>query len=403
MLTLTPVIRSKKSAAFLPLHLRIQCNGDTAYASTPWNIRPEWLRSDGSITDKGTARAFDEYLDKCYAVLNRVDTRVMTARDIKALLEGDGDGAISFTVFAREYICQIEREEKRWDLWHQAVKSLHSFLGRDLVTFGDLTAKNLQGWFDSLKRYRRASVLYPQLVRRIYLSGMKKYNDPDAGVVRIRPYPDEYLERPRPAPAPSRASRRALSSEQVRVLACADLKTDRRDHTEAREWCRAVCIVSFALAGMNVADLFDLTPSDFDGGKVRYYRAKTKGKRPDGAYMEVTVPPEIRPFWEALTKDPAPGFLLNISARYADRGGVHNHLGKILRGIARDTGLPVMTIYSFRYSFASIAVNECGVPLEEVAFALNHASAHKVTAGYVKKDFSRVDRVVRAVLDKVFG
>jgi hypothetical protein len=41
--------------------------------------------------------------------------------------------------------------------------------------------------------------------------------------------------------------------------------------------------------------------------------------------------------------------------------------------------------------------------MEDVAFCLNHASAHRITEDYIKKDFSTVYRVNRKVIDRIFS
>ena len=242
--------------------------------------------------------------------------------------------------------------------------------------------------------------MYPQMVQKIYKAGMRRYNDPDKGVYKIKPYPEEYLERPKPAPSVSQSLRKALSTEEILAFAEADLSKGRDG---SWEWVQSVCMLSFCLGGMNVADMYDLRPEDYDGERIKYYRSKTKGKRLDGAYMEVKVQPEARPYLDILMAGAADGKLLNISAHYAVRSEVHRYLAKVLGTISRATGLPRMTVYSFRYSFASIEVNECNIHLDDVAFAMNHATAHRVTEGYVKKDFSRVDGVIGSVLAMVFG
>ena len=56
-----------------------------------------------------------------------------------------------------------------------------------------------------------------------------------------------------------------------------------------------------------------------------------------------------------------------------------------------------------RHSWATIARNECGISMDDVAMALNHKSGHDVTDTYVKKDWGRIDKANRAVIDFVFG
>lgn len=53
-------------------------------------------------------------------------------------------------------------------------------------------------------------------------------------------------------------------------------------------------------------------------------------------------------------------------------------------------------------SFTTIAQNKCNAGTDEVAFCLNHSSAHKVTDSYIEKDFSRIDVLNRKVIDYLY-
>jgi len=62
---------------------------------------------------------------------------------------------------------------------------------------------------------------------------------------------------------------------------------------------------------------------------------------------------------------------------------------------------PVST-YSFRHSWATIAQVVFEAGLDVVGLCLNHASPLRVTAGYVKTDFSIIDRLNIKILRYVF-
>lgn len=64
---------------------------------------------------------------------------------------------------------------------------------------------------------------------------------------------------------------------------------------------------------------------------------------------------------------------------------------------------PIFCIYNFRHSWATIAQNNCGASTAEVGFALNHSSAHRVTEGYIKKDYSPINLLNEKVIECVFG
>ena len=53
-------------------------------------------------------------------------------------------------------------------------------------------------------------------------------------------------------------------------------------------------------------------------------------------------------------------------------------------------------------SFTTIAQNKCNAGTDEVAFCLNHSSAHLVTDNYIEKDFSRIDVLNRKVIDYLY-
>ena len=395
MLTFTPCIRTSR-AGRTQLKIRASVNNTTAYIDTPFYIDPEILAGGGEITDKRIRQRVDAFIDAIWRKLEGYDLVVITAKEVKDIANGNADRGISFPRYARDYIIKREREGlKRWDGYDDAVKHLSKFMGKKDYTFGDLSVRTLQAWLDTLRGTKRISVVYPMFIKKIWTSAMRAYNDPDRGVFRIKEFPGEYLLKPAPAPSASRTQAQALSSDEVYGFATADLGA-------GGVYAHAVAMLSFCLAGINVADLYDLTPDALRDGKICYYRAKTRGKRTDDAYMEVTVHERAKPYLALLMEGAAPGKLLSLSARYRDRREVPNYLRKSLLALSGRCGLKPCTVYTFRYSFASIAVNECGVPLEEVAFALNHATAHRVTVGYIKKDFSRVDRVVEAVLAKVF-
>lgn len=58
--------------------------------------------------------------------------------------------------------------------------------------------------------------------------------------------------------------------------------------------------------------------------------------------------------------------------------------------------------YTFRHTWATIAQNDLGASYEEIGFAMNHISTHKITMGYVKPDFSRAWELNEKVVEKIF-
>jgi integrase len=74
----------------------------------------------------------------------------------------------------------------------------------------------------------------------------------------------------------------------------------------------------------------------------------------------------------------------------------------LLETICRALEIERVTCYSFRHSWATIAQNDCGASTALVAFALNHATEYRITKGYIKTDFSPIDRLNEQVLEMIF-
>ena len=73
MLSLTPIVRSKKETDFVPLEIRIIANRSVAYLRTRWMVKRVWVQADGTITDKAVAKAVARYIDDKMEELNRHD------------------------------------------------------------------------------------------------------------------------------------------------------------------------------------------------------------------------------------------------------------------------------------------------------------------------------------------
>ena len=66
---------------------------------------------------------------------------------------------------------------------------------------------------------------------------------------------------------------------------------------------------------------------------------------------------------------------------------------------------PLLSLLVFfhctRHSWATIARNDIGADIDDVAKGLNHASALPITDIYIKPDWGRIDELNRRVIDFV--
>ena len=93
-------------------------------------------------------------------------------------------------------------------------------------------------------------------------------------------------------------------------------------------------------------------------------------------------------------------FAFTFHQLYADEKNFNKAINKGLKKVGKEVGVPDLTFYSARHSWATIALNKCGVDKYAVHAALNHADPEmKVTDIYLEKDWS----VINAANEKVMN
>ena len=178
---------------------------------------------------------------------------------------------------------------------------------------------------------------------------------------------------------------RALTIEQLQTLLNAEVEP-------WEEKYRDFFLLSLLLIGMNTEDLLHQTK--IEDGRITYNRSKTHKE------ISVKVEPEAQAI---LDKYRGKKYLLNVLDTYAN---THNWTSKVdasLKAIAKRNGLPEVTMYWARHTWATLVHADLGVDINTVADALGHQPPRKVTFIYIKKrDYSRVDEANRKMIDYIF-
>ena len=443
-----PEVRStKEKSKPAPLWIRIALNGTKARLKTNHFIAPnDLVKEDGEwiIKPKKEWSFFLRETERIRERCQDLNLRNLTAKDIVSIVTGTPPDQISFTEFAREFIIQRKREglsDSSAKSYYDALGHLERFLGKSQIMFKDLDQATLQEWYNSLGegKHTRIPKLYPQLIGKIWDSAIQFY----ASTMHLPPYPRTLLRKPRVSQSKN-PTEKALTPQQMHDFLFCDPVCNTPNRAKSRILAHATAVLSFCLGGVNMKDLYDMpatalteTEQVFAGlygdplwslGKwgidinkfatyepkkgsfdmvlpvytLTYQRAKTKTKRADGALMKVHVPLQAFEAFQLLRKGAEDGKLFNLSAHYKDREEIANYIGRSLRKISAYHGLPTITPYVLRYTFASIATNYLHIPQEDLAFTMNHASAHRITGNYIQKDYRRADKTLKDVAKFVF-
>jgi len=388
MATLKVVTR--KANEYNPVYIRITQNSKSDYIRTEFTVHKSGINKKKEITDAFILSQCAVRIRDYYFKLNAVNSEAMSAAEIKKLLTVERDG-ISFSDFAIKIINQMwkDNRDKSASGYMSALNSLHKFFGRENLLFLDITAIEMRKWIKTLENTARAKRNYPAAIKKVFEDGCKEFNDYDKDIIRITNQPFRAVELPK-IDAPRK--RFADITTVKKILAVEPLG-------EREILAHDVSILILSLAGINTIDLYNLDKQDFKKGKFCYHRSKEMKMRKDKAYFEITVPEQIMPFLEKYKGEKK---LFSFCERYSTADNFAQAIKFGLKTLCERAEVQRITAYWLRHTWATVARNECGRTMEEVAFCLNHASAHRVTEYYVEKDFKLVDIVNQQVIEKIF-
>ena len=392
-------VRKQRRDGLFPVYIRVTHNRKTSYIKSEKIVDSSCLKK-GELKDPTLLSYFSNLIKLYSERLNAVEVHTWSVYDLVDYLEHI-DEDISFSKYARKYVREMaiyrgmERNSKNYK-W--AYQSLEKFAGTDDIKFSQLTTKFIQDWMKTLEKTSRAKEMYPICIRMMYNAAIEEYNDYDKNIIRIKLQPFRKITIPK-ADVPEK---RAVSVDLLKTFFTGTLP-ETKFKASLPELSRDVAEMVFCLAGMNTADIFELRKSNLKDGVLCYHRQKTKKFRRDGAYLEVRIPERLIPIYNKYLDDEESEYLFNFNRRYQDSNCFNINVNIGLRAYCTHNDLPKFSIYNFRHSWATIAHNHCGANTEEVGFALNHSSAHKVTEGYIQKDYSPISVLNEKVIKCVFG
>jgi integrase len=309
---------------------------------------------------------------------------------------------VDFFEFAKKYITKMQsrgckKSSKNYEI---AVRNLAKFLGRDTnLDFNEMTVvfrNRYCDWMERSKLGTRGQELYLISIRSIFNEALATFNDYEVGEIRIRTNPFKGFKIPKHEFISS-AEKRALSVDILQKIFSAIVSSQRE------EFARDIFLLSFCLCGMNAKDLY--TCGRIEKNQLIYHRSKTKDRSLKNSEMHINIPSEVLHLLEkyrSKTKNSKHVFI--FSERYTDPDGFTSAINKGLKSINENLNLnlPELSLYYARHSWATIAINDVHLPDELVDECLVHAPVRKMLHKYVKKDWARIDKTNRNVLDYVF-
>lgn len=386
MATFKPVVRNIREDKTYLVYIRCTHNRKISYIKTDMYISEKKVKK-GNIEDFDVigkcAIKISEWQDR----LNREEIGNWTVDEVVDFITS-GSTKIPFIPYCQKFIDNMinEGRGKSASNYRCAKVSFEEYFGNS-ITFQDINTKGLNSWIKSLNHMARAKETYPKAIKTMFDAGCLEYNDYNRNIIRIpsRPFMGVKI------PKHDLPEKRAIDRSDIISIFNYQPKTKRQI------LAIDVSKLIFFLVGMNTVDIFSLPSNSLKDGKIKYNRSKTKGERRDKAYIEIAVPKELS---DILKKWKGNDKLFDFG--YINDRSLNRAVNEGLKEICKDLDIDKVTTYTFRHSWATIAQNDCGASTELVAFSLNHTSAHKVTEGYIKKDFSVIDTLNQKVIDFIF-
>lgn len=401
MATFKPIVKSRRKDGFYQVYIRVTHQTKLAYIVTDKLVNASGLSRSGEIEDPYVLQYCTRKIIEYVEALNKVDTEHWTVRNVVDFLKS-GDADISFSDYARKHIDRMVQHGQKRNArnYEMALNHLERFAGTTSVMFSQLTSSFVNEWLKTLAVTKRAKEMYPICLRQVFKAAMLDYNDYDNGVIRIKtnPWPKVKI------PEADKPEKLAITPQAARAFFAAPIPESKMK-APLEEIGRDVAMMVLCLGGINTVDLYNLKKSDYYDGIIHYRRAKTKKFRADNAYMEMRVPSILLPVFEKYATPDTDDFLFSFHERYRNSDSLGSNANSGIKKICENIGITGddrYCVYTFRHTWGTIAQNDCGASISDIAFAMNHSSGHKVTRGYIKPDFSPAWRLNEQVVDLIF-
>ena len=376
------------------------------YLDTTHFVVRKQLPKDFKVKYPFIADKVEKQLRDYRKIISELDDRLeyFTAESLRDYLR-DKDEDVDFIKFCNQHIERLRQEKRRGTANnHRKIRnSLVDYFNRSSVSIKESNSNMLMAY----ERYMRSkrtmtrinqlgnevttkekglsdSGLHNQMrdLRTLFTAARDHYNNEDLGIYRIKHYPFKKYK----VGSPPLTKKRNNTLEQVLIIRDCVTKPGSR-----AELAKELYMLSFYLCGMNAVDLYQLTERDIRNGRVDYNRSKTEGKRKDNAFISIKIIDEAKPLLEK--------HIGKLSLRYSSYDCLNWALCKGMEQLRKLTGIPELTLYWARHTFANTARNDCRMSKDDVALALNHVDeGNRTTDIYIAKDWKIVDDVQRRVI-----
>lgn len=413
MATFKPEVQNKRADGTYNVRIRITHNRVVRRLSTNIYVTGDDLTRSLKIKNQKVLDQCEDLIRRCREVCNDLGYAINTleiddlVERLKDKLQGGNQFQLDFIEYTRQKTADMNPGTA--STYIIMLSALQRFIKRDHLDITEITTAFLRDFEkfieaepsqqgsnrktekkDIKPKSGRAVSAYLACVRAIHNKAKAEFNDEDRGLIRIPFSPfKNYKIKPQP-----KTRKRGLTPETLQAII--DLPYEDGDASRLN-LAKDCFILSFALIGMNSADMYYAEP--VKRKTLIYNRRKTAGRRDDKAEMRVRIDSCLAHLMEKYA-DPQGKRLFNFYTRYTTPFTFNKALNKGLKRIGEILGIEGLEFYAARHSWATIArSSDVGIDKTTVHEALNHVSSNlAITDIYIDRDWSVIWNANKKVL-----
>lgn len=418
MATFKAEVQNKRADGTYNVRIRVTHNRQIRRISTNLYVTSEDLTIKSlKIKNNKILKKAEFLIQECREVCNDLGFELFnTSVDdlvtrLKSRLQGGDKFYLDFMQYTRDKASGMKKGTG--DTYLSVLNSLKRFTKRESLDISEINTNFLREFErfitnepsqrgynrkDPKKKHQakggRAVSKYLSCVRAIYNMAKDEFNDEERGIIKIPFYPfKKYKLKPLP-----KTRKRALSVVSIQQIM--DIPYEKEivgGRTSLFNLAKDCFILSFALIGMNSADMFLSGLSE--NNIITYNREKTESRRTDGAEMRVRIENYIINLMDKYKDD---NKLFRFHRHYVNPKIFNAAINKGLKRIGEQIGINNLEFYAARHSWATIARSSAvGIDKYTVHEGLNHAPDKdmKVTDIYIDRDWSVIWEANKKVLD----
>jgi integrase len=417
MATFKYEIQNKRADGTYNVRIRIINNREVRRLSTNIYVTDADLTRKGKIKNQNVIDKCEELMKKCRDACNELGFVITNIQIdklvelIKTHLEGKKEFRLDFIEYAEKKIAEKSAGTAR--IYKSTISALKRYIKRDTINISEINTSFLKGFEKFLetepsqqgnnrksdnrtsgqKSGRKVSA-YLSCVRAIHNLAKEEYNDEDTGLIRIPYSPFKNFK----IKNPPLTRKRALSPNVIQQI----INLPYEPEKIVGKWslfnlAKDCFLISFALAGMNSADLYF---ADKEKDKIiTYNRRKTTTRRQDKAEMKIRVEDCIARLIDKY-RDNNGKHIFTFYHHYSGINVFNKAINKGLKHIGKQLGIEDLEYYAARHSWATIARSSAvGIDKYTVHEALNHSDSQmKITDIYIERDWSVIWEANQKVL-----